>query len=57
MKTSAKYLALLALAATIIPAVLFALKLMPEAAMKLTMLAATVVWFAAAPFWLKGGAS
>ncbi len=56
MKTSAKILAPLALVATVVPALMFALRMLGEGPMKLTMLAATVIWFAAAPFWLKGGA-
>ena len=55
MKTLAKPLSLLALAGTIVPPVLFLLKMLGESPMKATMLASTVLWFAAAPFWLKGG--
>ncbi len=55
MKAAAKILGPLALAATLIPPVLFAFKLIPEGAMKLTLLVAAVAWFAVAPFWLKGG--
>ena len=55
MKAFAKFLAPLALAATIVPPLLFLFKAMSEGPMKATMLVATVVWFAAAPFWLQGG--
>lgn len=51
----AKVLGILALAGTIVPAVLFAFRLMGEDAMKFTLLAATFLWFAVAPVWLKGG--
>lgn len=55
MNSIAKILSLLALAGTIVPPVLFLLKLLGESPMKAMMLASTVLWFAAAPFWLKGG--
>jgi hypothetical protein len=55
MHTTVKILAPLSLAATILPAVLCAFKAIDDGTMKLAMLAATVVWFALAPFWLKGG--
>jgi hypothetical protein len=55
MKTAATLLAPLALVATIVPPVLFAFKLLGEGPMKAAMLVATIAWFAAAPFWLKGG--
>lgn len=55
MKTAAKILAPLALVATIVPPVLFLCQAMGEGPMKATLLAATVVWFVTAPFWLKGG--
>ena len=55
MNTIAKILAPLALVATILPAVLNAFKAIEAGPMKLTMLIATIVWFAFAPFWLKGG--
>lgn len=48
-------LALLALALTLGPAILFATGLLAEGPMKLLMLAGTVLWFATAPRWLKGG--
>jgi hypothetical protein len=55
MKTAAKFLAPLALVATIIPPVLFAFKIMGEGPMKAILLVAAVTWLASAPFWLKGG--
>lgn len=48
-------LALLALALTLVPAILFAAGGLGEAPMKLLMLAGTVLWFATAPRWLQGG--
>lgn len=53
MSSFAKTLGLLSLAATIVPPLLFMLKLMPLEAVKWIMLAATVVWFATAPLWMK----
>jgi hypothetical protein len=50
-----KVLSLIALAGSVVPAALYMFKLMGEGPMKLTMLLATILWFAAAPFWLKGG--
>ena len=55
MTPVAKILGLLALAGTILPPVLFLLKVMGEGPMKLLMLLSTVVWFATAPLWMKGG--
>jgi hypothetical protein len=55
MTAVARILAPLALAGTLLPPVLYLFKTMGEGPMKLTMLVAAVVWFAAAPFWLKGG--
>ena len=54
MNALAKILGPAALAATIIPPVLFMLKVIGEEPMKLVLLIATVAWFVAAPFWLKG---
>jgi hypothetical protein len=54
MKVAAKIIAPLSLAATIIPPVLFLLKVMPLDQVKVIMLIATVSWFVAAPFWLRG---
>jgi len=55
MNAIAKILAPLALVATILPPLLFLFKTLGEGPMKATMLVATIVWFATAPFWLKGG--
>jgi hypothetical protein len=55
MNITAKILAPLSLVATIVPAVLYAFKVMEDGPMKLTMLIGAVVWFVFAPFWLKGG--
>lgn len=55
MQAIAKTLGLLALAATIVPPALFMFKVMPLEPVKWIMLAAAVVWFAAAPFWMKAG--
>jgi hypothetical protein len=55
MSQIAKVLSLLALAGTVVPAALFLLKVLDAGPMKLVMLAAAILWFAAAPFWLKGG--
>ena len=55
MNALAKVLAPLALLATVLPPVLFLLKVMGEGPMKATLLVATVVWFAFAPLWMKGG--
>lgn len=55
MNTLARYLSLLALALTVVPAALFALGVLGDAPMKLAMLVGTVLWFAASPYWLKGG--
>ena len=55
MKSLAKILSLLALAGTIVPSALCMFKALDAGPMKLIMLVATMLWFAAAPFWLKGG--
>lgn len=55
MNAVAKILAPLALVATLLPPVLYLFKAMGEGSMKLTMLVAAIVWFATAPFWMKGG--
>ena len=55
MNILARYLSLLALALTVVPAALFAFGVFGDAPMKLAMLAGTVLWFAASPYWLKGG--
>jgi hypothetical protein len=54
MQSLAKYLGLLALAGTIVPPALFMFKLMSLDTMQWIMLAATFVWFATAPVWMKG---
>jgi hypothetical protein len=53
MHTTAKYLGLAALAGTIAPAALFMVHAMPLDMVKSIMLLSTIVWFAAAPFWMK----
>jgi hypothetical protein len=55
MRTAAKIICLLALAATLVWPTLFAFRITGEGSMKLTLLLAAVAWFAAAPFWLRGG--
>lgn len=55
MNAVAKILAPLALLATLLPPLLYLFKAMSEGSMKLTMLVAAIVWFATAPFWMKGG--
>jgi Flp pilus assembly protein protease CpaA len=50
-----RLLALLALVLTVGPAVLFAAGVLGDGPMKLLLLAGAVLWFAAAPRWLKGG--
>ena len=54
MKT-ARLLSLLALLLTITPAILYAVGVLGGAAMKMTLLLGTVLWFLAAPRWLRGG--
>jgi hypothetical protein len=51
----ARALSLLALALTLVPAVLFAAGRMSDGAMKLALVAGTILWFVAAPRWLRGG--
>jgi hypothetical protein len=53
MRVLAKPLALVSLAATIVPPLLFLTGTVGEGAMKTTMLFATIAWFIFAPFWLK----
>jgi hypothetical protein len=55
MNSVTKILAPLALVVTILPAVLFLFKAIGEGPMKAAMLIAAIVWFATAPFWMKGG--
>jgi hypothetical protein len=53
MKRAAQLVSLVALAATILPPVLFFGGHMGIDAMKTWMLAATVAWFAATPLWMR----
>ena len=55
MNTVARYFSWLALALTVVPAALFALHLLGDGPMKLAMVVGAVMWFGAAPYWLKGG--
>jgi hypothetical protein len=55
MMTLLKVLGLAALALTLVPPILFATGSMSEGLMKALLLVATVLWFATAPFFLKGG--
>lgn len=52
MKAIARTVSMLALAATILPPVMFFAGRMDLDAVKLWMLAATVAWFAATPIWM-----
>ncbi len=56
MKTVTKVLAALALGLTVVPPLLFLSQSLAEEPMKHLMLAGCVLWFAASPFALKGGA-
>ena len=53
MRPIARLIGLAALTATFAPPALFMAGRMPEASMKVVMLAAAVAWFVAAPFWMK----
>ena len=55
MKLVVRLIGLVALGLTVIPAALFAAGQIEEASMKTSMIVGTVLWFAAAPLWLKGG--
>jgi len=55
MRTLLKILGFGALAMTLVPPILFAIGSLSEGAMKALLLVATVLWFATAPFFLKGG--
>ncbi len=55
MQTLLKSLGFLALALTLVPPILFATGSLSEGAMKVLLVVATVMWFATAPFFLKGG--
>lgn len=52
MKTTARVVSFLALAGTIMPAILFVADGITLDQTKLWMLVATVVWFASAPVWM-----
>jgi hypothetical protein len=56
MKSAAKILAPLSLVGTVLPPLLFLCRALNEGPMKAIMLAAAILWFVTAPFWLKGGA-
>jgi len=55
MQLTAKILALLALGLTAIPPLIFMFHSIAETTMKALMIAGTILWFVAAPLWLKGG--
>ena len=55
MKPTLKILGFTALALTLVPPILFATGNMSEGLMKALLLGATLLWFATAPFFLKGG--
>lgn len=52
MKTTACIVSFLALAGTIVPAILFVADRVTLDQTKLWMLVATVVWFGSAPLWM-----
>jgi hypothetical protein len=53
MHTPAKILGLLALAGTIVPPALFMWNALGLDAVKAIMFVSSIVWFVAAPFWMK----
>lgn len=55
MTQLAKVLGLVSLAGTILPPLLYLMHSMSEGSMKVVMLLSTLVWFATAPLWMKGG--
>lgn len=55
MTQVAKVLGFLALAGTIVPPFLFLIQALAEGPMKGIMLVSTLLWFATAPVWMKGG--
>lgn len=55
MTQVAKVIGFLALAGTIVPPFLFLIQALAEGPMKGIMLVSTVLWFATAPIWMKGG--
>ncbi len=52
MKSPAKLISLIALAASIVPSVLYFTGTIGHDAVKWTALAGTVVWFVATPMWM-----
>lgn len=52
METPAKIASLLALAATIVPSLLYFTGSMEHDAVKVTALIGTIVWFIATPLWM-----
>ena len=52
MTTLARFVSLIALAGTIVPAILLFVGWLDLVAMKAWMLAATVAWFVATPYWM-----
>jgi hypothetical protein len=55
MKSLLQTLGALALALTCVPPILFATGALAEATLKALLLVGTALWFATAPFWMKGG--
>lgn len=55
MKAIARLCGIAALAATIVPPALFMLGMMPLDTMKAVMFLAALVWFGAAPWWMRVG--
>ena len=53
MKTASRILGFTALVGTLVPPLLFFLGMMGDTAMKTTLLACCLVWFATAPVWMK----
>jgi hypothetical protein len=56
MQTIFRVLAFAALALTVVPPFLFMIQQLAEPTMKSWMLVGTVLWFATAPWALRGGA-
>ena len=52
MNSTAKLISLIALAATIVPSVLYFMGMIGHEAVKWTALAGTIVWFLATPMWM-----
>lgn len=55
MKMALSTLSYLALVGIILPPILYLTGMMEKGPMMTAMLVATIVWFAATPFWMKGG--